>query len=121
MGNRTHYLDYAPIVGTNVSTTIPLAVAPPYRKLVVTRITVINDTTAMDKILIQKIVGSDTVTIAEEVGPTLVGQTYWYINDIICNSGEHAQIKLSGTNLNDVIRYYVDGYYESNIAWETAL
>ena len=121
MGNRAHYQDYAQIAGADVLTTISLAVAPINQKLVLTHITVVNDTTAMDEILIQKIVGADTVTMAQEVGPTLVGQTYWYINDIICNNGEHVQIKLSGTLLNDVIRYYVDGYYESNVAWETAL
>lgn len=119
MSNRQYFEQHGLIAGVAGTTTVSLPVAGANQKLILTHVSVVNDTTAMTKVQIQKIIGADTVVVSEQVGPTVLAATYWYHHEIVNDIGEHVHLVMSGTLLNDVIRYYVEGYRISDTAWES--
>jgi hypothetical protein len=126
MASNRRYFAQQNLGATGAAGTTTILITAPGRgeKLVITHISVHNDTTAMTNIRIHKLTaGAWVAVIAEQPGAILTATVYWYHHDIVVHGGivgvsdEVAYITLTGTLLNDVIGYYVEGYYISDEAW----
>jgi hypothetical protein len=127
MSNRRFFTQHAAVAGVAAATTILVTPPGAGEKIIVTRISVYNATTAMTGIEIRKTYLSGAyVVLAQEPGVISTNTAYWYDVPIVVNYGpdplvtpEQMSIVLNGTALNDVIGYYVEGYYATDNAWNS--